>query len=151
MEIRFPENCNDYLVFGFSEDEMGHLFDLTAVDYISFYKEFKNDKNIIIQAHPFRNGITAQNPEYLDGVETFNMHPNHNSRIGFDLKINGITIYSMIVFPYKDKKTGEDAWGISFPQRKGSDNKYYNEVYFFIDEKMRKGILEQIDILLGQN
>lgn len=81
MEIRFPENCNDYLVFGFSEDEMGHLFDLTAVDYVSFYKEFKNDKNIIIQAHPFRNGITAQNPEYLDGVETFNMHPNHNSRI----------------------------------------------------------------------
>ena len=74
----------------------------------------------------------------------------NNSRIGFDLKINGITIYSMIAFPYKDKKTGEDAWGISFPQRKGSDNKYYNEVYFFIDEKMRKGILDQIDIVLAQ-
>ena len=74
----------------------------------------------------------------------------NNSRIGFDLKINGITIYSMIAFPYKDKKTGDDEWGISFPQRKGSDNKYYNEVYFFIDEKMRKGILEQIDIVLAQ-
>lgn len=70
-----------------------------------------------------------------------------NSRVGFDLKINGITIYSMIAFPYKDKQ-GNDAWGISFPQRKGSDGKWYNEVYFYIDESMRKGLLEQIDYLL---
>lgn len=72
-----------------------------------------------------------------------------NSRVGFDLKINGITIYSMIAFPYDDKKTGETVWGISFPQRKGSDNKYYNEVYFFIDDELRKNILGQIDDLLG--
>lgn len=71
-----------------------------------------------------------------------------NSRVGFDLKINGITIYSMIAFPYHDKQ-GNDAWGISFPQRKGSDNKYYNEVYFFIDDELRKNILGQIDDLLG--
>lgn len=71
-----------------------------------------------------------------------------NSRIGFDLKVNGITIYSMIAFPYKDKQ-GNDAWGISFPQRKGSDGKYYNEVYFFIDDELRKQILDQIDKVLG--
>ena len=70
-----------------------------------------------------------------------------NSRIGFDLKINGITIYSMIAFPYKDKD-GNTAWGISFPQRKGSDNKYYNEVYFYVDDALRKDLLEQIDKLL---
>lgn len=82
IEIRFPENSNDYLVYGFDEDEMGTLYDLTSTDYVSFYKEFKNDKNVILQAHPFRNGITVQDPKYLDGIETFNMHPAHNSRIG---------------------------------------------------------------------
>lgn len=81
MEIRFPENSNDYLVFGFEEDEVNHLYELTATDYVSFYKEFKNNKNLILQAHPFRDGIIPQNPDYLDGIETFNMHPNHNGRI----------------------------------------------------------------------
>lgn len=71
-----------------------------------------------------------------------------NSRIGFDLKINGITIYSMIAFPYTNKKSGDIKWGISFPQRKGSDNKYYNEVYFFVDEDLRTNIIGQIDKLL---
>ena len=73
-----------------------------------------------------------------------------NSRVGFDLKINGVVIYSMIAFPYKDKQ-GNDAWGISFPQRKGSDNKYYNECYFYINDDLRKNLLEQIDKLLEQN
>lgn len=34
-----------------------------------------------IEQHPFRNGMTEVAPEYLDGIETFNMHPNHNSRV----------------------------------------------------------------------
>ncbi len=83
MEIRFPENSNDYLIYGFEETDIGRLFDLTKTDYVSFYKEFKNDKNIIIQAHPFRDSAVRQDPQYLDGIETFNMHPGQNSRIAF--------------------------------------------------------------------
>ncbi len=82
MEIRFPENSNDYLIYGISEDEISELYELTKTDYVSFYKAFKNDKNVILQAHPFRNGMVLQNPDYLDGIETFNMHPNHNGRLG---------------------------------------------------------------------
>ncbi len=81
MEIRFPENNNDYLIFGINEDEIDRLYELTKTDYISFYKEFKNAKNVIIQAHPFRDGMVLADPEYLDGIETFNMHPNHNAKI----------------------------------------------------------------------
>ena len=83
MEIRFPENCNDYLIYGIEEKDIKELFSYIHGDYISFYKAFKNDKNVILQAHPFRNGIQLQNPDYIDGIETFNMHPGHNSRIGF--------------------------------------------------------------------
>ena len=83
MEIRFPENCNDYLIYGIEEKDIKELFSYIHGDYISFYKAFKNDKNVILQAHPFRNGMTLQNPDYIDGIETFNIHPGHNSRVGF--------------------------------------------------------------------
>ena len=86
MEIRFPQNSNDYLVYGFDESDLKLLFDLTHTDYATFYKTFKNDRNVILQAHPFRNGIVRENPDLLDGIETFNMHPVHNSRIGVAAK-----------------------------------------------------------------
>ena len=86
MEIRFPTNANDYLVYGFCEEDIERIFDLSFTDCATFYKEFKNDKNIILQAHPFRNGMERYNPEYLDGIETFNMHPGHNARIGEAVK-----------------------------------------------------------------
>lgn len=82
MEIRFPQNSNDYLVYGIDKSDLKLLYDLTHTDYATFYKTFKNDKNVILQAHPFRNGIVCENPDLLDGIETFNMHPVHNSRIG---------------------------------------------------------------------
>ena len=53
MEIRFPENCNDYLIYGIEEKDIKELFSYIHGDYISFYKAFKNDKNVILQAHPF--------------------------------------------------------------------------------------------------
>lgn len=80
-EIRFTENSNDYLVFGINESDFKTIFELLPFGVENFYKNFKNDKNIIIQAHPFRNGMEEVNPEFLDGIEVFNMHPNHNSRV----------------------------------------------------------------------
>lgn len=86
MEIRFPENSNDYLVYGLEEDDISRLYELAKTDYVTFYKEYKNDKNLILQAHPFRNGMVLQDPNYLDGIETFNVHPVHNGRIALATK-----------------------------------------------------------------
>jgi hypothetical protein len=83
MEVRFPENANDYLVYGICEDDIKEIFSYIHGDYKTFYKGFKNDKNVILQAHPFRNGMTLQDPKYLDGIEVFNVHPNQNSKIAF--------------------------------------------------------------------
>ena len=80
MEVRFPEYCNDYLVFGVDENDVRQVFSYIFGDYISFYKAFKNDKNVIIQAHPFRDNMVLQSDEYLDGIEVFNMSKGHNSR-----------------------------------------------------------------------
>lgn len=81
MEMRFPENSNDYLLYGIDEKDIKALYDFTSTDYVTFYKGFKNDKNLILQAHPFRDGMVLQNPDFLDGIETFNMHTTHNSRV----------------------------------------------------------------------
>ena len=86
MEVRFPECCNDYLVYGIEESDIKEIFSYIHSDYVSFYKAFKNDRNVILQAHPFRKDMVLQNPAYLDGIETFNVHPGHNSRVAVATK-----------------------------------------------------------------
>lgn len=85
-EVRFTENNNDYLIFGISPEDFTDIYKMLPYGIDAFYKEYKNEKNLIIQAHPFRDGMESVNPESLDGIEVFNMHPNHNSRIGLAAK-----------------------------------------------------------------
>lgn len=63
--------------------------------------------------------------------------------IAFDINVNGIIIYGMI---YRSgvSENGKDYELISFPARKGTDNKYYNHVYFPISRELQDGIIEQI-------
>lgn len=81
-ELRFTENDNDYLIFGICEDDLFAINELLDSGIDNFYKNFKNEKNIILQAHPFRDGMVLANPKSIDGIEVFNFHINHNSRIG---------------------------------------------------------------------
>lgn len=82
-EIRFSENVNDYLVYGICEEDLYEINSYLSLGIDTFYKKFKNDKNVILQAHPFRNNMSLASPQSLDGIEVFNMHPGHNSRIAF--------------------------------------------------------------------
>lgn len=82
-EIRFTENANDYLLFGIDREFLGVAYESLNMGIEEFSKQFRQKNHLLIQAHPFRNGMTEVSPEYLDGIETFNMHPNHNSRVAF--------------------------------------------------------------------
>ena len=86
IEMRFPENENDYLVYGVSEEDAYRMLDFVYTSYETFYKGFKNKRNLIIQAHPFRKNCTLQNTDLLDGIEILNLHPGHNSAIGLAAK-----------------------------------------------------------------
>ena len=85
-EMRFTENINDYLLFGIERDFLDCAYESLDMGITEFSKQFRSDKRLLIQAHPFRNGMTEIAPEYLDGIETFNMHPNHNSRVALASK-----------------------------------------------------------------
>ena len=80
-EIKFRENDNEYLVYGICEDDIPKLYSYIDKGIDVFYKEFKNDSNVIIQAHPMRPNNEHANPDSLDGIEVYNFHPHHNAQI----------------------------------------------------------------------
>ena len=86
-EIRFINTTNDYLVYGICPEDIEKMFSFVETDIHTFYREFKNDKNVILHAHPFRDGMEATPIGYVDGVETFNCHPGHNSRIALACRL----------------------------------------------------------------
>ncbi len=86
-ELRFlNENDNDYLLFGFDISQLEEIYDATDGTLESFVKNVKTDKMFLLQAHPFRDDMQRGYEKYLDGVEVFNMHPNHNSRVALAMK-----------------------------------------------------------------
>ena len=80
IEIRFDGSNNDYLVFGIEEDELEFYASLTPYGIENFYKKAKNERNVIIQAHPFRSGVTLAPIDSIDGIEAYNLHPHHNQK-----------------------------------------------------------------------
>jgi len=80
-EYRFTENSNDYLIFGVDEAFLRETVPALSMTYSQFYEEYRRESLFIVQAHPYRNGIIAAEGDHMDGVEAFNLHPGHNSRI----------------------------------------------------------------------
>ncbi len=80
MEIRFLNNDNDYLVYGFDEKFLS-MRDFTSFKNLREFRSFADEHNLtVFQAHPFRLGSVVTDPDLLDGVEVYNGHGSHNSR-----------------------------------------------------------------------
>ena len=82
MELRFRDNINDYLIFGFDEDFLRDHPDLHQMTLKTFRPIADEHGILVIQAHPFRNGMTVSPPKLVDGYEVFNGHAGHDSRNG---------------------------------------------------------------------
>ncbi len=81
-EIRFTENRNDYLIYGVDRALLEEIYDYLPHGVEHFRKQYAMPNSVFIQAHPMRDDIQAVDAALLDGVEVFNMHPGHNSRMG---------------------------------------------------------------------
>ncbi len=79
-ELRFKENCNDYLLFGLTKEFLYEHPEIFTLNPESFHKLAKENGILFVQAHPFRNDMTIIRPQHLDGVEVFNGHFGHDSR-----------------------------------------------------------------------
>lgn len=85
-EVNLSENRNDYLVYGVDEEFIVKASENLDKPLSEFYKVVKTDKNVIIQAHPFRPNMVRMPKEYIDGLEVFNLNPNHNGAVGIAAK-----------------------------------------------------------------
>ncbi len=80
MEIRFPNNDNDFLVYGFGE-EFPKQYPWIYLKDLSYLYEVARERNLlIVQAHPFRENCRLAPIEFLHGIEVFNGNPRHDSR-----------------------------------------------------------------------
>lgn len=79
MEIRFDENNNDYLVFGMTPELLLSYPDVFKNGYRAFHYFAVDNGLVFIQAHPMRFGMTTTTPDWVDGYEIFNGHPNQRS------------------------------------------------------------------------
>lgn len=79
IELRFEENYNDYLVYGVDEEFLKENPDLPSLGLAGFNELIRGRDILIYQAHPFRQGMIAADPDLLYGIEVYNGNPRHNS------------------------------------------------------------------------
>ncbi len=83
-ELRFDENDNDYLLFGYEKELLNNTDEILSMGISEFSKIAKQAGALIIQAHPYRTGCVPANPFFIEGVEAYNMnfrHSNSNEKV----------------------------------------------------------------------
>ena len=91
----------------------------------------KSNKKVV--ANDEKEVLEVTDWEVLQARET------KNGFVFFNLKLNGITIYGCKVIE------GKDGDFISFPNYKGTDNRYYSHVYARLDEMLVQEIIAEIE------
>ena len=81
-ELRFSNCINDYLLYGVEPSDIEQILPLLTGTIEEFYPKIKSDRRLLLQAHPFRKDMVLAPTDAVDGIEVFNLHPNHNSAIG---------------------------------------------------------------------
>lgn len=84
MELRldrplFGAPCNEYLVYGVTEEQLRRYRELYLLTEPELAKLSAELGWFIAQAHPCRTGMTFCPAEYLQGVEIFNGNRRHDS------------------------------------------------------------------------
>ncbi len=85
-ELRFHDSMNDYLLYGADRETLSFAYDFLGKGLKAYREAGDFSQSVLLQAHPFRDGMTLPSPELLDGIETMNMHPHHNSRVGLAIQ-----------------------------------------------------------------
>ena len=86
VELRFPENDSDYLIYGIDEQWLYDHPWITRMDHRSFFDRF-TDEVLIIHAHPYRNGCDEVFYDCVHGIEVVNCNPRHDNRNALALKL----------------------------------------------------------------
>lgn len=86
-ELRFVGNFNDYLIYGIDRNSLLEIYDYLDNTVEHFRKSVTIENSIFIQAHPCRDSCVPIDYSILDGIETFNSHIGHNSKVPLAVRI----------------------------------------------------------------
>lgn len=79
-ELRFDECENDYLLYGWPDGLLRDPEAIFRMGIAAFAPIARAAGAVIVQAHPYRGKCTPAIACYLDGIETRNLNPRHDSR-----------------------------------------------------------------------
>jgi len=77
-ELRFPENDNDYLVYGIDEQWLRANPYMCCISAQEFFDRY-HDQVLIIHAHPYRDGSAPVQETAVHGAEIINGNPRHEN------------------------------------------------------------------------
>ena len=77
-ELRFPENDNDYLVYGIDEQWLRSNPYICCMSAQEFFDKY-HDEVLIIHAHPFRENSAPVQETAVHGAEVVNSNPRHDN------------------------------------------------------------------------
>ena len=84
MELRFMgQGIDEYLVYGFDEQFLYDNEGLDRLDLIRFNNIAEEHGLLVVQAHPFRWGMSLTPAHWLDGIEVYNGNSHHQSHNDF--------------------------------------------------------------------
>ena len=72
--------CVHLLIYGITSDDLLKSPELYALSLEELYAYCEENGFLLYQAHPYRNGMVPQNPEYLHGYE-INCHPGYKTNM----------------------------------------------------------------------
>ena len=79
LEFRTTTSDNDYLLFGATPELLYSTPELHRYTIPQLRALADREGLLLVQAHPFRTGLTREDPALLDGVEGFNGNARHDS------------------------------------------------------------------------
>ena len=79
--------------------------------------------------------------DFLKVIKVTRAHQFDDGSIAIDLDVNGVSIYNAVL------REGKNGMFVSWPSRKGKDNKYYSHVFVKLSEADIKSIIEQVEEL----
>lgn len=78
-ELRFDESENDYLLYGYCDELLAEPEKIFRMGIADFSRLARAQGALLVQAHPYRSKCTPAIACYLDGIETINHNPRHES------------------------------------------------------------------------
>lgn len=79
-ELALDGSANEYLLYGLTEEFLRVHPELYARTQEEVRRLADANDILIVQAHPYRPGLTRASAQFLDGVEVYNGNPRHHSQ-----------------------------------------------------------------------